>query len=134
MARVEPGHPLASKAEIAADDLDGMVLMYSNSFLDQAGSYWESLHHSLRELGIHYTAFSKTLLQDTNWMNDHNQGIVIVADGFDPIELMRREGKLIIPVKGIPQTISAVCRADDAQAIALAQAVRRRIEGEQGRA
>lgn len=134
VALVEPGHPLASKAEIAADDLDGMVLMYSNSFLDQAGSYWESLRHSLRELGIHYTAFSKTLLQDTDWMNDHNQGIVIVADGFDPIELMRREGKLIIPVKGIPQTISAVCRADDTQAIALAQAVRRRIEGEQGRA
>ena len=67
-------------------------------------------------------------------MNDHNQGIVIVADGFDPIELMRREGKLIIPVKGIPQTISAVCRADDAQAIALARATRRRIEEAQGRA
>lgn len=127
VARVEPGHPLASKAELSVDDLDGVVLMYSSSYRNQAGSYWESLRHSLRELGVHYTAFSKTLLQDTDWMNDHNQGIVIVANDFGPIELMRREGKLIIPVKGIPQTISAVCRSDDAQAIALAQALRRRI-------
>ncbi len=127
VARVEPGHPLASKTELTADDLDGVVLMYSSSFRNQAGSYWESLRHSLRELGVHYTAFSKTLLQDTDWMYDHNQGIVIVASDFDPIALMRREGKLIIPVRGIPQTISAVCRADDAQAIALIQTLRRQI-------
>lgn len=127
VARVEPGHPLASKAELTVDDLDGVVLMYSSSFRSQAGSYWESLRHSLRELGVHYTAFSKTLSQDTDWIYDHNQGIVIVSSDFDPVALMRREGKAIIPVRGIPQTISAVCRSDDAQAIALVRALRRQI-------
>ena len=134
VARVEPGHPLASKTELTTDDLDGAVLMYSNSFRNQAGNYWESLRYSLRELCVHYTASSKTLLQDTDWMLDHNQGIVIVASGFNPIELMRRQGKLIIPITGIPQTISAVCRADDKQAIEMAQTVRRQVAKTRGQA
>lgn len=127
VARVEPGHPLASRDELSVDDLDGVVLMYSSSYRNQAGSYWESLRYYLRELGVHYTAFSKTLQQDTDWMRDHNQGIVIVASDFDPIALMRREGKLIIPVRGIPQTISAVCRSDDEQAVAMVRTLSGRL-------
>ncbi|MGI6221951.1 MAG: LysR family transcriptional regulator, partial [Coriobacteriales bacterium] len=109
VARVEPTHPLASKKEIRVADLDGAVLLHSDSYRNLSGYYWESIRHSLRDLGVRYTALTETLEQDTDWIGDYPQGIVVLTDNFDPLSLMRRAGKSIVPVHGIPQTMSAVC-------------------------
>lgn len=113
VAVMEPANPLAGESVISCEQLGGATLLHATSRHNMAGYYWENLKTVLRSRHVNVSSQTRSLRDDSDWLNDMGHGIVLLPAHFDKLDILRSAGKRLVPVEGLRLSSIAVYRADD---------------------